>query len=781
MRLFHALSVLCALCILGAVRVSAAAPTTGARDVWVEVRINDVTQPDYALLHIDMRGHMFARVEDLKAWHMKPPVSGSGSLVRIDDVPGLRVHLESDDMVLRIDADPAVFEAQIINDTRQVEAPDRGVPAVFLGYNLFAERAGDMGETYSALVQAGSSLGRASFTSSWLGTRIVDSQGTPSLGVDDEQSGWHRLDTALLLDFPEYTARLTVGDSVTGPGTLGDSVRFTGVHWATDYATRPGLTPFSLPVVNGTANVPSSIEIYVNNALVQRTNVDAGPFQLNDIPVPVGEGAVDIRMRDMMGQVQQLSVPYLVTPQIIAAGLTTVDLAAGVVREDYGIENFAYGQSFLSGGILHGVNSDTTINAAAELLPDQFTARGGAAFRVSRNVTLDLTPSVSHASGEGTGGAVDAGIDAAWPAATFGVHYTEATPEYVELGNLTPGERLHTQWAAQASTQLGHLGSLALIYAWRRSYDAPTIAATTLSYNLSLRRFGAIGVFVSDTRSGGSTDVTGGVTFTHYLGKGVTASVTATEDNGASTVDVQVGKPAPPDAGFGWEVAHARGATDTDGLRIDARSAYGTGSGEVDATNQGTLGILSWQGGFLWAGGRPWPAQTLLGPAALLVLPDLGGVEVLHDGQPVGRTDGEGRILVPALRPFEDNTITVVPEDIPLTAMLDSDKITVRPYSHGVVNAVMSVAANESRVFTLRLASGADGVVPPGAEVALNGHTYPVGTQGIAQLPVAHAAVDASVNWQGGRCHVHLPSAAVASAAARRSGDVPLGVDCKRP
>jgi hypothetical protein len=84
---------------------------------------------------------------------------------------------------------------------------------------------------------------------------------------------------------------------------------------------------------------------------------------------------------------------------------------------------------------------------------------------------------------------------------------------------------------------------------------------------VSLRRFGAIGVFVSDTRSGGSTDVTGGVTFTHYLGKGVTASVTATEDNGASTVDMQVGKSAPADAGFGWEVAHARGATDTDGLR----------------------------------------------------------------------------------------------------------------------------------------------------------------------------------------------------------------------
>jgi outer membrane usher protein len=175
----------------------------------------------------------------------------------------------------------------------------------------------------------------------------------------------------------------------------------------------------------------------------------------------------------------------------------------------------------------------------------------------------------------------------------------------------------------------------------------------------------------------------------------------------------------------------------------------------------------------LWAGGRPWPAQTLAGPAALLVVPDLGGVAVLHDGQPVGRTDDSGRIIVPSLRPFEDNTLTIVPEDIPLTALVDSDKISVRPYSHGVVSVTLAVAANESRVFALRLAP--EIFVPPGAEVTLDGHAFPVGTQGIAQLPVARAASEAIASWPGGRCRVRLPDLA----AAKRAGDDPLVVDCK--
>jgi len=233
---------------------------------------------------------------------------------------------------------------------------------------------------------------------------------------------------------------------------------------------------------------------------------------------------------------------------------------------------------------------------------------------------------------------------------------------------------------------------------------------------------------------------------------------------------MQVGRAPPPDAGWGWELAHARGGVDTDGARIDARSAYGSVSGEIDSARSGTIGIVAGQGGFLWAGGRAWSAQTLTGPAALVEIPDLGGVEVLHDGQPVGRTDAAGRILVPALRPFEDNNITVVPEDLPLTAIVDSDRLTVRPYSHGIVRGVLTVSAGVSRVFVLRL--GARDFVPAGAAVVIDGHAHPVGTQGLAQLPVGQGSRDALVSWPGGRCRVQLP-------AVERAGlGDPLELDC---
>ena len=749
-------ALLCAVAVLAAARAVAAVE---ARDLWVEVRINGVTQSGFAMLHVDSQGHLYVHKEDMRAWHMVPPATaspaprasgGSGlstqDLVRLDGLPGLRARLEADEMVLRIEADPGVFTAQRFDGSRAGDAPQRGVPALFMGYNLFAEHDSSAGTAYSALMQAGSSLGRTSVTSSWLATR----------------GSAVRLDSDLLLDFPEYTARLTLGDSVASPGTLGQSVRFTGIHWATDYATRPGLTPYALPVVSGTATLPSTIDLYVNQALVQRTSVDAGPFELNNIPVPVGQGSVTIRMRDMLGQEQQLSLPYLVAPQLITAGLTIKDFAAGAVRENYGIDSFDYGRAFLSGGVQHGVTDAVTVNTSAELVPDtdEVTARAGAAARVLRNLTVELTPAVSHAAGMGTGAAVDTGIDSVWPALTAGLHFRAASPDFVELGNLAPGQRLRTEWAAQASTQFGRWGSLGLLYAWRRSFepDASTAVAATLTYNLSLRHVGAVGAFVTDTHgSSGGGDLIVGIVFTHYLGKGVSASVVGTSDNGASTVDMRIGRAAPSDAGWGWELAHARGGADTDGARVEARSAYGSGSGEVDSTPSGALGLVSWQGGFLWAGGRVWPAQTLAGPAALLEVPELAGLEVLHDGQPVGRTDSAGRILVPALRPFENNTITVVPEDLPPEALVDADKVVVRPYSHGVVTAVLGVSGAHSAIFVLRL--GNADFVPAGALVQMGGHEFPVGTEGLAQLPVARKAVDGVVSWPGGSCRVRVPGA----------------------
>ena len=734
-----------------------AAMNSAGRELWVEVILNGVPRPDFALLRIDSPGAFYLRASDIQAWHLIIPGANAQpdaaeTSVRIDNVPGLQARLDPGETQLNIDAIPGLFSVQVIRGRPRSDDPDPASIAFFSDYDLFAQGSDPGIRDVSGHIQIGGSLGRTSLTSSWLATydsaEGIRGSGSPA------PAKWRRLDSALLIDWPELTARLNIGDSTTLPGTLGQAVRFSGMHWATDYATQPGLTPYALPAVSGTAAVPSSVELYLNQSLLQRTPINSGPFELHNIPVPIGMGDVELHMRDLLGRDQVLSVPYLVSPELISPGVTVSDFSAGAIRTNYGVASFDYGSPFVSAAIRHGLGNGLTYDTSAEVQPNQWAARGGIALRLAPNMTGSVTPAISHSSA-GTGTAVDASLDSVSRIGQFGVHLRAASRDFVELGSNVRPNHLHMQWAAQASRQLSRFGSLAVTYARQTAYNGETTAATTLSYNATLSRSTAISSFASRTQSS-YNDLIVGLMFTRFLGGNTSASVDMTSDNGAATAVARVSAAAPLDAGWGWDAAISRGATDSNGIRIQQRSAFGIASAEIDATSRSKTALLGWQGGILWSADRPWLGQPLSGPAAVVELPDLAGVRILRDGQPAGRTDEQGRILVVGLRPFEENVISYVPEDLPLTALVTGGSLILRPYSRGVVHAQFPVAAAASEAIELQLDNSQP--VPAGALLTLNGHDFPVGKQGLVQIPVLKHSLEAVVTWAGGRCRMRLPA-----------------------
>src|SRR5690606_20650394 len=55
------------------------------------------------------------------------------------------------------------------------------------------------------------------------------------------------------------------------------------------------------------------------------------------------------------------------------------------------------------------------------------------------------------------------------------------------------------------------------------------------------------------------------------------------------------------------------------------------------------------------------------------------GVEVSAENRPVGRTGRSGKILVPDLRAYEANSVSIDPAALPLDAAVGVTKQTVRP------------------------------------------------------------------------------------------------------
>jgi outer membrane usher protein len=61
-----------------------------------------------------------------------------------------------------------------------------------------------------------------------------------TLAQDDaERSGAIRLDTTWTLDLPDRLSTLRVGDAISTAGAWGQSMRFGGVQFGTNFATQP--------------------------------------------------------------------------------------------------------------------------------------------------------------------------------------------------------------------------------------------------------------------------------------------------------------------------------------------------------------------------------------------------------------------------------------------------------------------------------------------------------------------------------------------------------------
>src|SRR3546814_12916662 len=86
---------------------------------------------------------------------------------------------------------------------------------------------------------------------------------------------------------------LSVGDSITRGGIGGLPLRYGGIRFGRNFEVQPGFVTLPMPSLNGSAALPSVVDIYVNDALVGSRDLKPGPFQVVDAPIVSGHGEVN--------------------------------------------------------------------------------------------------------------------------------------------------------------------------------------------------------------------------------------------------------------------------------------------------------------------------------------------------------------------------------------------------------------------------------------------------------------------------------------------------------
>src|SRR5262249_39829122 len=152
-----------------------------------------------------------------------------------------------------------------------------------LNYLLF-------GTTQKFIDLLGFPINQRGTASAALDARIFSPFGVVSqtgiIGVDTPTAaGSVRLDTTWMLSDPRSLVTYRAGDLISGGLTWTRPVRLAGVQIQRSFSLRPDLITMPLPQFGGTAAVPSTLDVYVNNVRTFSQSIPGGPFEISNIPV----------------------------------------------------------------------------------------------------------------------------------------------------------------------------------------------------------------------------------------------------------------------------------------------------------------------------------------------------------------------------------------------------------------------------------------------------------------------------------------------------------------
>lgn len=663
-------------------------------------------------------GPLYVNAVDLKQWGVTADNltlrSFSGARWLCLEDTGARYEIDLAALTLSVD-----FPLDKLKGTQQSLIEDDRLPVTysrggFFNYDLRGDRV-------AGAVSRGLSWDFGAFGSPGLFTS--------SFFSGDAGRGTTRLDTTFRHDNPVKITSALAGDYITRPGNYGPSVRMGGLQYARNFANDPQLVTFPSVEVGGVAVVPSTVDIFVNNARTFSTQVNPGPFSVSNLPVPVGAGNVRLVVRDVFGRETTTVVPFVRYDTLLRAGLSDFSFDAGWLRRSYATVSNDYGAFATTGMYRYGVNNGLTLEGRAEGMSDRGSLGGAVLFTVPVLGLATVAASASRAETQGAGYLGKIGFQRRERDYSFAAGAEQRSANYTDIA-FEPGQvRTLALRQFSASTRVGAnqwLNALAL----RQTDTSGRFDTDSIGWSVALPRSITLSANLSrfSGSSPGSTVVSLSVAMP--LGDREYAVAAYEKKNNSSTADatLQVSRNLLETNSFGYRLL----AGEQSGKkRLEAGAAWQTGVGTFGVEAAESFGQQAFRagarGGLVVAGGEWELSRYIDSSFAIVKTADFPDVRIFANNQEVGRTNSSGIAVVPRLTGFLTNRLAFEPEDIPLEGVFRENVQSVKIATGMGVLVDLGVKRQLSATVALFGANGRP--VPAGATVRLEG--------GSEEFPVA--------------------------------------------
>jgi outer membrane usher protein len=678
---------------------------THLAEIVMQVVINRVVKEEAVVLLRDGPAHIFATADQLRRWRIRPPVLADRMVSGVEyfdvfSLDGAAISINETRQELEVTLPANAFETtQRANEVVMRPIPEASRFGSFLTYDAIWQHTPEISDPLATF-----ELG--AFNRFGMGSSQFFMRGRDRRGI--------RLETFWSKDFPEYVATLRVGDSISrGADGWGRSLRFGGVQFGTNFATRPGLSLLPMQTVSGSAVVPSTVDVFVNNALVTQLDVPPGPFSIGNIPISSGPGTLRVVVRDLLGREQIVEQSVLGSSMLLSPNLNDYSFEFGRLRRSYGAASDDYGELFSSLTWRRGLSDTLTAEAHLEASENRAVAASvGAAVNVGRLGIVSLT-AIGSDHQRGAGSAWSLAIQRPGQRVTTAVVAQYSSPEFWQLGQLSTDKRSRLSASAIVGVPLGHAGSINVAYLKRSFHERASepIEIVTLGWSsLLLRRLYA-GFSLRHTLG---TSKSSSVGFNFSLLLDPRTSGSAFLEGESRNVSIQRSLPV----GSGWGY---RGKADNNDT-IEAGTSYQNDDAtfSVDASHQrGTLSMqIAARGSLLWFDRTFFGSRQLSDGFAVVRVGRQDGVRVYNGNQWVATTDKRGLAIVPKLLPYQENVISIDDRDLSFDIEIaDLRKIAVPQYRSGVV---LDFDIRSQRPAELRVVQEDGMPIPAGSSVWVN-------------------------------------------------------------
>jgi outer membrane usher protein len=581
-----------------------------------------------------------------------------------------------------------------------------------------------------------------------------------------------RAETYFQKDLPAKMQRVIIGDSVTSAGAWSRPIRFGGIKWSTDFSLQRGYSSIAMPSIDGSAALPSTIDIFIDNQKRQSNSVTAGPFQISDFPlISNGVGQIDVVVTDILGVERISTEDFYSSARLLKKSVNEFSYEAGMQRQNYGIESNAYNKPFIAATYSRGFDG-YTVEGRTELQGARQAAGIEVAGLIKHHAVMYFALAASKTKGKAALHSI-VGIEHSSKKVNFSVRGEHYDRDFVPMGasieDIGPRRRIllgmglnvyknlwlnanvlsQTSWSSYKFNLLSARLAIPLIENIRLNTYVTQQFGQEHSYTVGLNiavpfgRTGSMGVSSSQDSQG---EIVSNIEVNQTLVEGVGYRARANDSYGQS--------------------ASASIWADTSVNRMNLDIEQSASGRSFRFRTRGSVGLL---------GGLAFASKYIgHGSFAVVKVADEPDIDIYRSNSKVARTNSRGLAMVTNMVPYQQNKISINAQDIPFDLQVNETSQLINPYALSGVFINLDIIRANNRLVTLLKADGTPIRIGSKVHVLPSKGDFIVGKRGQVYLMGLSSQNTLQVSFEEGACSANL-----SAPINRTDNNTVLTVECR--